>query len=116
MKDADARRLTNTPHWFRFWLPYQFVKLELETRKHVYLPLNRNYKPLGYLGKDFLKYEDYASQAVVFGSDPSGFKGVWHDPAGLYLYDDNPRSRRDYFERLDKLLSRTMSLYGRTER
>jgi hypothetical protein len=114
MKTADASRLTQTSHWFRFCLPYQFVKVELGGRKHTYLPLNRNYKPLGVLGRAHIKYEDYAPQAVVFGSDPHTFKGVWSDPKGLYLYDDNTRSRVDYFERLEKLLSRTMPMYGKT--
>src|SRR5438552_14461888 len=33
--------------WFRYSMPYQFVRLSPSGRAHIYLPLNRNYKPLG---------------------------------------------------------------------
>ena len=44
MKTDRARRLTRNDQWFRHWMPYCFKELEVEGRKHVYLPLNRDYK------------------------------------------------------------------------
>ena len=108
--------LTQGGHWFRFWLPYKFEKLESPKRKHVYLPLNRNYKPLGITSRDHVDYAAYMHQAVVFASDPTKFTGVWHDPKGLWLYDDTSNSRVDYFERLSRLTDRTMKLVGAPSR
>ena len=44
VKTDRARRLTRNDQWFRHWMPYCFKELEVEGRKHVYLPLNRDYK------------------------------------------------------------------------
>lgn len=104
-------RLTSTEQWFRYFMPYNFVKLDATSHKHVYLPLNRNYKPLGRILDTWVDYESFVDNAVVFAADPYTFKGVWIS-GGLYLYDDLPATRRDYFTRLDKLLSHSMPLCG----
>lgn len=63
-------------------MPYRFIKLPLAGAKHVYLPLNRNYKPLGVGApsdldnKRKVDYLDYRNQAVIFLRDPHSFKGV----------------------------------------
>jgi len=111
MQKNRARNLTGQDQWFRYWLPYQFVKLDVPGHKHVYLPVNRNYKPLGVMSEDWADYDDYLHQAVVFGADPYTYEDVWTDGEGLYLYDDNPASRQDYFKRLELLLGRSMKLY-----
>lgn len=108
--------LTGMDQWFRIWLPYQFVQLEMPKHKHVYLPVNRNYKPLGVVSEEFVDYDDFLDQAVIFRSDPHEFVGVWNNPDGLYLYDDGPESRRDYFVRLGRLADRSMMLVGVGER
>ena len=106
LNKAQAARLTDTAHWFRFWMPYQFQRIQQGSRRHIYLPLNRNYKPLGHTGRDHVDYEEYAAQAVVFGRDPHGFRDVWTDPEQLFLYNDSPASRVDYFDRYERLMSR----------
>jgi hypothetical protein len=97
-------------------MPYQFVKLEVDGPKHVYLPLNRNYKPLGVGApretQPHVDYMDYVGQAVVFSKDPHGFTEVWHDPERLYLYSDNGSTQATYFRRLEKLMDRTVKLFG----
>jgi hypothetical protein len=108
------RRISQGDQWFRYWMPYQFVKLEHTKYKHVFLPVNRNYKPLGIVARDFLDYEKYMPQAVVFEDDPAGFKKIWWDERGLYLYDDGPKSRIDYFDRLGKLFLRSVRLEAQT--
>ena len=45
MKKTEARKLAHGDRWFRYWMPYCFAKLDGHGRRHVYLPLNRNYKP-----------------------------------------------------------------------
>lgn len=109
---VEARGLTKTGHWFKFWMPYRFEKIEVKSRKHAYLPVNRNYKPLGYLGHKRVDYQDYAAQAVVFSSDPHQFPGIWTDSEGLFLYNDDPDSRADYFARFERLMCRSHTLVG----
>jgi hypothetical protein len=93
---------------WRYILPYCFQKVEAEGYKHVYIPLNRDYKPLGHFrnphGKKYVDYSEYPHQFVRFKRDPSTFKGVWWktEPA-LYLYDDGEESRKTYFKRLERL-------------
>lgn len=104
MLDEQLLKLTRDDHWFRFWMPYCLTPLK---RPRQYLPLNRNYKPLGVLSKDWVDYEPFAdTHGVVFSRDPATFRDVWvDDPTqGLFLYDDGPLSRRDYFERLGRLM------------
>jgi hypothetical protein len=95
-------------------MPYQFVKVESRRHRHLYLPLNRNYKPLGQISAEHVRHEDYTAQAVIFQSDPHRIRNVWTDPEQLYLYNDAPSSRSDYFARYEKLLSRSMNLSGAT--
>jgi hypothetical protein len=95
--------------WARVWLPYQFVKISANGR-NGYLPVNRRYKPLGVNSGEWVNYEDYANQAVFFATDPKTFKDVWHASAELYLYSDDPDTRKDYFERLERLLKKSMKL------
>jgi hypothetical protein len=77
----------------------------------VYLPLNRDYKPLGLKTKDCVDYQDYIEQAVVFPDDPHAFENVWHRSESLHLYGDDPESRLDYFDRLERLLGRSVKLF-----
>lgn len=84
--------------------------------EHVYPPVNRGLKPLGVAGQGCVRWHDCAAQAVVFRSDPHGFDGVWIDPVGttpgLFLYDDTPESRMDYFARFERLMARASRLNG----
>lgn len=114
MNEEQLQRLTGTrQHWFRFWMPYSFQKMEHAKVKHLYLPLNRNYKPLGMTTGEWVDYDPYVqSHGVVFGSDPHKFAGVWYGEheKSLYMYADVPSSRRDYFQRLEMLMSHVMKL------
>lgn len=111
MQYHHAKHLTVPDQWFRIWMPYTFVNLEAEGVEHVYLPLNRNYKPLGMRTKDWVDHRDYIDQAVVFPAGPHTFENVWHNLEKLRLYDDIPNSRSDYFARLDRLFSRPVKLF-----
>ncbi len=98
-------------HWFRHSLPYTLHLMPGQRKKHTYLPLNRDYKPLGVVTMDHVRYEDYLDRAVVFGTDPHRFTDIWIPWDArrlLYLYTDNNRSVRDYFERLGRLCMRQM--------
>jgi hypothetical protein len=116
MRRQQANDLTLKGHWFRIWMPYCFVELKLEGKKKVYLPLNRNYKPLGISFRNHVNYEKFRNQAVIFKSDPTTFKDIWYDFNGepndvhLWLYEDAYTSRVDYFERLERLVLKTMKL------
>lgn len=106
--------MASTPTFFRLWMPYLYQKVEVPGRKHAYLPLNRDYVPLGGRRADgFVKYEDVAlTHAVYFSRDPVLLKDVWWNTRGgsLWLYDDSVASRVDYFERLQRLLTRKMEM------
>ncbi len=103
--------LTGPEMWFKFSMPYCFQKLEVPKLRHVWLPLNRNYKPLGHQGHERVRYEDYLAQAVRFRTDPQGFSKIWWDTTAdserLWLYDDGAKSRDSYFERLGRLMARS---------
>lgn len=93
-------------HWFRLHMPYAFI--QMDDKGLIWLPVNRAYKPLGTLNQiTHVKYENYLDRCIKFSTDPRKFKGVWDDmnEVGLYLYGDDPDSRRDYFERFEKLMS-----------
>ena len=112
MTRTQASNLTGMDQWFRFWMPYHFEHLEDSKRRYVYLPVNRNYKPLGVTSKEHVDYDALRSQAVVFATDPEQFEGVWGPGCEpLFMYKDGPDSRLDYFARLERLLSRSVKLY-----
>lgn len=100
--------------WAWYWLPYHFQPLDVAGKKHVYLPLNRQYKPIGIVPySPYVKYEDYGtSHAVQFAKDPHTFKGVWIDDSRgyLYLYDDGEKTVATYFQRLAKLCTHKMKI------
>lgn len=104
MNLKDAARLSSLDAWSRYGLPYAFKRLST-VGGHVWLPLNRDYKPIGQDG------EDFASGPVRFAVDPTTLRGIWHgsvEGQTLYLYDDAPESRVDYFARLERLFSYTL--------
>ncbi len=100
--------------FFKHWMPYLFQRVGHPKRKHVFLPLGRDYKPLGHLGGGTVDYEQAAlTHGVAFSRDPASFKDVWWiaDSAGrFWLYDDSAASRFDYFERLERLLLKSNTL------
>lgn len=109
MTPKQAKQLTTDNHWFRRWMPYTFQKLEHPTRAHCYLPLNRDYKPLGAHTQEHVDYSLFLnSHAILFSSEPSEIKGVWAGE-GLYLYSNDPQSRVDYFDRFQTLMSRKLA-------
>lgn len=120
MNVDEASRLVFTASegttFFKIWMPYAYVRLEEPSRKHTFLPLNRNYKPLGYARPEFVQYADYLdTHAVVFSRDPAGFNDIWSNISNagmLWLYDDNPKSRLDYFARLERLTLKGAVLFG----
>lgn len=102
---------TDRDSWFRRNMIYHLRKLDLPG--HVYLPLNRDYRPLGMAKDDTIWRDDdymaHADRAMKFARDPNTFEGVWgHSP--LYMYHDGMNFRGDYFERLEKLFSRSIKL------
>lgn len=100
--------------WFRAAMPYCFRRMRCvvqgQVLPHVWLPLNRDYKPLGVTTSRHTDYADYIGQAISFARDPSKFKNVWwnNDTAvsevSCFLYSDLESSRDDYFDRLNRLM------------
>jgi hypothetical protein len=101
----------------RICMPYCFLKLDVPERgEHVYLPLNRNYKPLGMSQSKWVDYYDYTHQCVSFRKDPAKIAGhpwVLIKPIGwrndgpfLFLYD-TAASCADYGKRLQLVMQET---------
>lgn len=108
-------QLTSTmDHPFRYWLPYAFVPLKHPRLKHVFLPVNRGYKPLGNRSRKWIDYDKVLhSHAISFKTDPATFEDIWVGKPRegiLYLYSDAPSSRVDYFERFGRLNLKPMKI------
>ena len=63
-------------------------------------------------------YEKIPRATIRFKRNPSTFRGVWFEddrnygaPA-FYMYNDDPESRKDYWERLGKLYSHKHVVVG----
>lgn len=100
-----AAGLTDHDHWFRTNMPYAIARID----KKVWLPINRDYKPLGMAKTEsHARYDQYRDKAITFSSDPTTFEGIFisGDADTLWLYNDGTESRRDYMERLERLLSK----------
>ncbi len=121
MNEHQAMELTassedNVGHFHKIWMPYVFQNIDVAGVKWAYLPLNRNYKPLGYTSSARVDYQDYAiSHGVRFSRDPAGFSMIWvhiDDDAGgrLWLYTDGATSRTDYYRRFERLMTKSVAL------
>jgi hypothetical protein len=105
LQEQSDRRIRND--WFRTWMPYCFQPMKVPgARKHVYIPLNRFYKPLGISRRaGHIVYEEHSEHFVRFTSDPAKLRGVWNEGSnGFYLYNDKPSSTNNYGERLHELM------------
>jgi hypothetical protein len=95
--------------FFRLFMPYLYQRVTVPGRKHAFLPLNRNYLPLGMRRNGWVDYKAVAgTHAVFFSRDPSTLADVWWNQSGdsFWLYDDSAASRIGYFERLQRLMLR----------
>lgn len=90
------------------FLPYCLDQIGKDT----YVVLNREYKPLGLITHDFVRYEDYAVQIkgiTALKASKLSARGS-DDRSRIYLYNDGckPESRAEhakaYFKRLEILL------------
>jgi hypothetical protein len=59
-------------HW-----PYCFHPIQAGGREHVWLPLNREYAPLGARRAESIDYEAHAGRAWWFETDPREITGAW---------------------------------------
>jgi hypothetical protein len=117
MKDTELRDITDKTKMLRYVLPYCFQKMS-NFGKNVYLPLNRDYKPIGVISSDYVYYDEYRHLFVRFSSCPSKIKGVWHEVSkdrndeiyAFYLYSDKLSSREEYYARLAKVMSKATRL------
>ena len=98
----DIKRVKLDTDWFFTWMPYCFQQVSVDPRDHLYLPLNRAYNTLGNPSRLGTNPTRHLDRAVRFHKDPHELHDVWRAayPDSLYLYGDDPKSRRSYFERL----------------
>jgi hypothetical protein len=73
------------PHFY-LDLPYCLRQLDQSHGEHVYLPVNRHYKPLGQEQHAHGAYEDHAGQAWHFRRDPHEIEGAWSKTDRSYFY------------------------------
>ena len=112
-------KITREDQWFRYWMPYVFVKIDHPKLKHVYLPLNRNYKPLGQSTDKFVDYMEYLDQAIIFKRSPDTLEDIWmpeDTPENYYyLYTDSQSSRNSYGRRFQSLMEKSVRLVAAVE-
>jgi hypothetical protein len=101
--------------WFRHNMIYAITKVVAD-KPHVWLPLNRDYKPLGIVPQEgWVDYDLYAKEyptlAMRFARDPRRLKDVWVTDQGdmLWLYSDRLWEAASYYDRLRKLLEHKIS-------
>jgi hypothetical protein len=105
--------MARNPTFFKLFMPYLYQRVEVPGRKHAFLPLNRDYQPLGMRREGWTDYQQVAStHAVFFARDPAQLEGVWWNQrdGSFWLYDDSVASRIDYFKRLETLMLRQMEM------
>lgn len=68
----------------RIFHPYGYQRLECPVRGVVYLPVNRLYKPLGYMSDVRVPYERFIASAYVFKQAPEDIQFAW---AGDYVQE-----------------------------
>lgn len=97
----------------RFWarlrdrarLPYAFKKLKpMPGERPRWLPLSRSYKPATGDQSEWADYEAHRDDAVTIAGDllvaRGMFTAVAPDGDMVWVYNDLPESRRNYFKRL----------------
>ena len=58
-------------------------------------------------------YDTIPKARIRFARNPKHFEGIWFNTDdGLYMYNDNPASRADYWEKLGKLYSHKHVVVG----
>jgi hypothetical protein len=91
----------------KIWLPYALYRIA--GPNHTCLFVNRNYKPLGMITGDYIEYSDHPDKAIRFVRDPFQFKDCFYTgndaPNPGYLYGGADDFDRNYFPRLQRLLS-----------
>jgi hypothetical protein len=91
--------------------PYCFARLDKHDACFA-IPLGRNYKPLAeeQWPGCYYDYNEFAHTAWRFIDDPATLgDDIWTrvGPERLWLYNDDPASRRGYFARVGRLLALT---------
>jgi hypothetical protein len=78
---------------------------------YTYLPLNRRYKPIGFVTNDHVKYEDYPLNIIRSKKPFFKIKNVFtnktpitQDTKQFWLYNDGIESRVNYCARLEHLM------------
>ncbi|MFD1951345.1 hypothetical protein ACFSGX_11280 [Sphingomonas arantia] len=118
MSDREAAGLTcghgkaAGPTFFKLWMPYLFQRVAHPKRKRAFLPLNRDYVPLGMTRGGWIDYEKVMpTHGVFFARDPAALDVWWNTrDEKLWLYDDSVASRLTYFARLEKLMLRQVEV------
>lgn len=109
--------LTDADKVLRYFLPYCIHKISSH-KGHVYLPLNREYKPIGVVSKERVDYEAFSHLFIRFSRCPSKIKIDWQYKIvnndgvieKLYFYNDSLKSRSNYFEKYTAVMDKAKLL------
>jgi hypothetical protein len=111
----QATDLTSDSNFFKYWMPYLFQTINSDAGKHCYLPLNRIYKPLGIVSRDWLDYNAFAqTHGVIFARAPVSYDNIWvhmdTEEGRFWLYEDAQSTRVSYFNRLELLMVKSLRI------
>jgi hypothetical protein len=95
------KRVPTSSIAFMIGFPYCFRQI----KNGSWVPLNRHYNVLGSMSCHPTDPEAYGGPGIRFKADPRELDFVWQETSHdtLWLYTDNPVSRRTYFDRLAKV-------------
>ena len=102
--------ITKQENVMRYFLPYCLQRI----KGNIYLPLNRDYKPIGCTSKEWVDYENYQHLYVKFSRCPNKMPIEWHYTIRskdgtidkLFFYGDKLDSREMYFEKYLSVMSK----------
>ena len=97
---------TMFPYCFKLAKKSEIIFMDDNT-KMVHWKTVINQDSDGYILVAFNRDYEYIPRGTIrFMRKPNTFKGIWSaiNKNSLYMYNDDPDSRTDYFRRLDKLL------------
>lgn len=109
-------RMKSDRGWFYYNMPYEFRKLRHPKYGEAYLPLNRDYMPLGMVNGKPVDYLDFWDWAVKFKENPANFLDVWVPAPGLYLFGDDPQTLVSYFSRFSRLMMKPQEMVAQSSR
>jgi hypothetical protein len=110
LETGSRERRISDGVFYRHW-PFCLMKLHADGCENLWLPLGREYKPLGCEQDGYYDYERYGHLAWQFTCDPREVEGGWRmiQDDRVFLYRDHEmgrlRDHEDYLRCVGRLIA-----------